>query len=495
MKKIIITLIFTATMAWTIQAQTPRVSYFMDKYANRHQRNPALSPAWGYINFPALGALDIGTESNLRLSRFLYPKDGKLTTFMNEDIDADDFLKKIRKRNSLDVKISEQILGFGFYVNNDQFYSFDLNVRVETGFALPKDLFAFFKNMESGTNYRLTDMNFVGRGYIEAALGHARDINEDLRVGGKLKFLIGVADARVKLDEMNISIGAENEPWKVNTIASGTVLGNFIELETDSTGAVDGFNTPDNMGVSSFLGGYGGAIDLGVSYKLDKILGDLLPMLPLKGFTASFGLTDLGFIKYSKSAKIKAQGEVVYDGFENIQISDSIDVGDEVDHLMDEFEEMVKLRPDGEGNGGARGLRTTANLGLEYSFMEDKMSAGLLWSTHFGYPARYSELTLSYNLRPCNWFSLTLASSFAHGFFKTVGWAINLTPKYGLNFFFGSDYTPIAYSTQWIPVHTANVNFHFGMSIPMGRNRYKKYLKTETAGVEDAINDRSLMTE
>lgn len=502
MKKLIL-IILTIVGVSSLQAQlSPRVSYFMDKYTNRHHRNPALTPAWGYINFPALGGIDAGTESNIKLVNMLYPKDnGKLSLFMHPDVDADKFLRKTKKRTAFDLGLDANILGFGFYRSNDKFYSFDLNVKAEVGMALPKDLFAFLKNMESGTNYNITNANFVARAYVEAAFGHARDINEDIRVGGKLKFLFGVADARILLDHMNIYAGGENEAWKLNGVASGTVLGNFVQLQTDSAGVVDLDETFGNLGndigVNSFLGGYGGAVDLGVSYKLDNLLSDLLP-IPLKGFTLSLGITDLGFITYSKSARMKMQGDVTYDGFDHIEIGDSISLGDEVDQLIDEAKELIRLRPDGEGNGGVRGLRTTTNLGLEYSFLNDKMSAGLLWSTHFGFPARYSELTLSYNLRPCNWFSMSLATSISRGF-NTVGWAINLTPKYGLAFFFGMDFLPtqrgIIFDLPILPLNGGSVNGHFGMSIPIGRNRYHKYMKPKTEASTNDVAAPPLMPE
>jgi len=117
------------------------------------------------------------------------------------------------------------------------------------------------------------------------------------------------------------------------------------------------------------------------------------------------------------------------------------------------------------------------------------MSAGLLWSAHWGLPRVYNEWTISYNLRPVNWFAFTLSSSFNHGFFRSAGWAMNITPKYGLAFFFGMDYVPFAFAPKWdqlndmigfeLPfgpmIYTANINFNFGLSIPLGGNRYHKF--------------------
>ncbi|MCL2683476.1 MAG: DUF5723 family protein [Bacteroidales bacterium] len=502
MKKIILT-IFTTAVVLIIQAQVPRTSYFMDKYANRHQLNPALTPAWGYINFPGLGNIYIGTESNLRLSNFVYPPDtGRLQTFMHRDVKADDFLKRVKKSNHIGGHFNLNVLGFGFYVNNDKFFSFDMNVKTEVGMNIPKDVFTMFKRGmtdSAGTAYNIKNMNVVARAYTEFALGYAQDVNESLRVGGKLKFLIGHADARLKVDRMDVLMSPDI--WTIHPTATGTILGNFLVPEYDSAGniRIDKVATPEKLGTSNFFGGYGAAIDLGAVYNFDKILGNL------QGFTVSFGLTDLGFITYSKDKVIQAQAqhEVIYEGFD-LQFENS-ELKIDFDKLTGQFTNMLELREIPATGDVTRALRTTTNLGLEYSFLQNKMSAGLLWSTHFGLPSTFSELTLSYNLRPVNWFSLSLSSSVAHGFFRSAGWAMNITPKYGLNLFIGMDYVPFAWTPKLdkldygvpfgLPIYTANVNVNFGLSIPLGRNRHHNYPRSRGSRDRDKNTDTDINIE
>jgi hypothetical protein len=189
----------------------------------------------------------------------------------------------------------------------------------------------------------------------------------------------------------------------------------------------------------------------------------------------------LGFIRYSNSSQAQAGGKVIHGSDMTIirYKDDSLRI--DFDHLTDQLEKMIEFRPTSATEGMTRGLRTATNLGLEYSFSQNKMSAGLLWSTYFGLPRTFSELTLSYNLRPVNWFSLSLSSSVAHGFFRSAGWAMNITPKHGLNLFIGMDYIPFAWTPKLdkldfgLPIYTANVNFNFGLSIPLGGNRHSNY--------------------
>ncbi|MCL2412818.1 MAG: DUF5723 family protein [Bacteroidales bacterium] len=493
MKKIIF-IIFTATFVFSLQAQTLRTSYFMDKYHNRHQRNPAMSPAWGYISLPVLGNIQLGLQSNMRLADFLFPVgdgSGQLTTFLNPDISSNDFLRRIsRFGEALSVDANVGVLGFGFYTREHEFWSFDLNVRANGGMSIPKDFFVLLKDLDTGRTYNFQNLNASFRAYVEFAFGHARDLTDDIRVGGKFKFLVGVADVRGFVDNFSLRTAAYiDDVWTANTRGTGTVLGNFLEFEFDTaTGIMNGIRTPDNFAAGDLFGGFGAAIDLGVVWNMDNFLSTMLPGVPfLNGFTASFGLTDLGFIRYRNSSQVRAGGEFIFDGtdlsFENSEFN--IDF----DHIRDEFLEMFDFRPTDATSGMARGLRTTMNAGLEYSFLNNMMSAGLLWSTHFGLPRAFNELTLSYNLRPADWFAISLSSSIVNGFFRSAGWAMNFTPKWGLNFFFGMDYVPFAWTPSWDelndlvgfrlpfgpPIYASNINFNFGVSVPLGHNRHHNF--------------------
>jgi len=479
MKKTIIT-ILTIIFALNVQAQTLRTSYFMDKYNNRHQRNPAMSPAWGYLNFPGLGHMHIGLQSNMRLSDFLFPvSNGQLGTFLHPEVTTNQFLRGIGRRGeALSLDANFNVLGFGFYTRGHEFWSFDLNVRAQGGANIPRDFFAVLKEAEfgHGNTYNLRNLNASVRAYTEFAFGHARDINDNIRVGGKLKFLVGLGDARFQVD--NMSIHTTPDIWTVTTQATGTTLGNFFAFEYDEYGVLSGLNTStDNIDPNELLRNWGLGLDMGVVWQMGDFLGSIFPMLPLSArrFTLSAGLTDLGFINYRTSSQVRSAGEVVFEGgdisFENSEFS--IDLG----NISDRFSDMIEFRETGATSGMARGLRTTANIGLEYSFLDNMMSAGLLWSSHFGLPRTFNELTLSYNLRPVSWFALSLSSSVANGFFRSAGWAMNFTPRWGLNFFFGMDYIPFAWTPPLddldflpfgVPINSTNFNFNFGMSIPLG---------------------------
>lgn len=79
-----------AVVPFLAPAQTLRTSYFLESMPMRHRLNPALVSDRGYISIPAIGNINVATQSNVGLTAFLYPlPDGGLTTFMNPIVSAE----------------------------------------------------------------------------------------------------------------------------------------------------------------------------------------------------------------------------------------------------------------------------------------------------------------------------------------------------------------------------------------------------------------------
>ena len=106
-------------------------------------------------------------------------------------------------------------------------------------------------------------------------------------------------------------------------------------------------------------------------------------------------------------------------------------------------------------------LRSTLNLGAEYTLLNNKLGFGLLSSTQFTQPEAYSELTISANYRPKNWFGVSLSYSFLHSDFETLGIGLKLG-----SIFIGSDYLM---TKSLGDANRANV--YLGVSVPLGKKR------------------------
>ena len=83
----------------------------------RHQINPALLTET-YTGMPFLGNLNIGAQGNVGLKNFVYKLDGNpnydLTTFMNPEVSASEFLGDLGDKNRINIHLNENIFSTAF---------------------------------------------------------------------------------------------------------------------------------------------------------------------------------------------------------------------------------------------------------------------------------------------------------------------------------------------------------------------------------------------
>lgn len=457
----------------TIQAQTPRSSYFIESAYNRNNLNPALRPNSSYIGVPFLTGIGVDYKTNtFNLDNFTQKIDGQRVTFMHTGVSTEDFMSEISKKNYLSTDVSYDIFSMGLY-KNDAFWNFNLGVKAHVDVNLPKEFFRLVKegfSQTQRTSYDLEDINATGNSFIELGVSYSRPfLNDNLILGAKAKVLGGIAN--FDLDAERLDIAADSEEWvarsrvKLNASAPG-IKPKYKEKERQNgemQEMIDGFDF-DNWGTPS---GYGLGFDIGAVYDFKDMF-----MLPdvLRNFKASLSFTDIGFISWSKknSAQMVSPDEeiILTPNDYTIHTDGSTSLEDIFDDVMDDLEQAVNLQENKKG-GRTTSLRTTMNVGLEYSFLSNTLSAGLLYSNRFGNYFNTQELTLSGNYRPKKWLAATLSYSFLHSNFNTFGGAVYLTPSKGINFYVASDYIISNVSPQWIPTTSNALNVQLGFSIPM----------------------------
>lgn len=472
MKTKIYTLISAAVLVGsclTASAQALHSGYFLEGYTFRHQLNPAFSAERNYISIPALGNINIGTQGNVGLGTFLYPQNDQLVTFMHSSIDGQDFLDGLKNNNRINANINLTILSAGFKAWGG-FNTIDLGLRSNTSMALPKDLFAFMKmGMSSDdTHYHMEDLGIQSNNYVELALGHSRQINDRLNVGGKLKFLFGGANLSMKMTDMDVTLSQDKWMVKANGEMNASLKGLVMPTKQESGKDVTDPSQNDlidwdNIDVDSpGLGGFGMAIDLGASY---KILDDL---------TVSAAILDLGFISWNNNIKAATSNSAwEFDGFQNIAVDSELGDDDpnsldsQLEALGDDLEDYASFHRQENGTKRTTSLAATLNIGAEYVFpFYDKLRFGFLSSTRINGQYSWSEGRISANVAPIKWFDASVnygLSSFGSSF----GWLLNFHPR-GFNFFIGMDHLMGKVSPQFIPVESANMNVSFGFNVTFG---------------------------
>lgn len=445
-------------------AQTINSAYFTEDYKFRHMLNPAFGNEQNYVSIPALGNISVNTHGNFGyrdviMSNPMYPSlsDKKMTTFLNPYISAEDALSGFSTGNNrITGDVSLTILSAGFKAFGG-YNTIEINSRTTTGVSLPYELFEFAKNT-GNHSYDIGDINAHAQSFAEIAFGHSRQINDKLRLGAKLKVLVGLGRADVKMRNMKADLTAEDK-WTITGEATADVsmkgfsyVSEEKKYNIEGSGTYERVNEVDLDGVG--VGGFGMAIDLGGVYEINE------------DWTVSASVLDLGFISWTNDMLAENRSKsFVFNGFHDVSVTS--DRGEEIDTKVDRYGDQLadfaNLTDMGDKGGRSTGIGATINVGAEYTLpVYRKVSFGALCTSRINGAYSWTEGRLSANYAPLNW--LDGGVSFAVNSFTTsMGWVLNLHPK-GYNFFIGMDHILGKTSKEMIPL-SSNASLTVGMNI------------------------------
>lgn len=476
------------------QTQSSRSAYFLEGSTYRHELNPAFIGERGYFSFPALGNLDFGVQSTAGIGSFLYKlPDGRLTTFMHESVSGQEFVDGLPNRFKLGADVNENIFSLGFQAWGG-FNTLGISIKSDTRVNVPSELFKFMKlgmASETGSQYIVNGLNMMSTNYAEIAFGHARTINNHLTVGAKLKALVGLAKANVRIDKLTIT--ASQDAWTITpqgaelyASAKGLIVptkgetGNYQEDDyildangnrtdqlktgTDQQIDYDGVDFDDkNIGPT----GFGLALDLGAVYKL----GD---------WQFSAAVLDLGFIGWKNTVKGTMNNDFEFSGFENIAVKDTEgnanSLENQSDALLDDLKDMAKFTKEADGMKRTTALAATLNFGAQYTLPAyDRLNFGLLSTTRLQGKHTWTEARLSANVSPLSGFEASVNYALSN-FGSAAGLMLNFHPR-GFNFFVAAD-VPLgklepAYGA---PIGRAALNVNLGINFTFG-SKYKRQYK------------------
>ena len=445
----------------TATAQSLNSAYFTDGYNFRHTMNPAYGNDQSYVSIPALGNINVRTQGNFGYDAIIKnnpnPYGNKtMTTFLNPYIDASTALDGFASGNNRVVgSVGITLLSAGFKAWGG-YNTIEINSKTSFGVSLPYELFEFAKNT-GNKNYDIGDINAGALSYVEVALGHSRQLTEQLRAGAKLKVLLGVGRADVKMENVKAQLNDANQ-WLISAKAQADVsMKGFTYKQKDKEykqkpGSYKYVNDLDVDGAG--IGGFGLGIDLGATYKLND------------DWNFSAALLDLGFISWSNDMQARnISDQFIFDGFHDAEVSKSSpnSFKNQGQSYSDQMAEFANLQDQGDQGGRTTGIGTTLNVGAEYTLpMYRQLSFGLLSSTRLQGEYSWTEARLSANWEPLNW--LDGGMSLGVGSFgASAGWLVNIHPK-GFNFFVGMDHILGKQSKEFIPL-SSKASVNLGMNI------------------------------
>lgn len=455
-----------AVMAMTGYAQLLRTTYFMESAHYRMQLNPAMTPSRGYVHLPAV--------SNIGAS---YMSDGigiaDVIDIVKNSDDADyfvsdAFMNRLKDNNHAVANAGTDIFAAGWW-HGKSFMSFNIGVKVDGGIMAPKALFSFMRDMRGMStidysNYERSigneELNVTA--YTEIGFGYTRQVNDRLSVGGRIKGLLGLGNAKLKVNRAIVKTNLENldpnynwtygdptEVWNADGTAS-------IDVDADLECSIEGLDLLTNgkdyiddlkfktskMGVA----GAGAALDFGVAY---RVAG---------GLTLSAALTDLGFIRWSKGCTTVAHSNTQDLYFDSEEEGDLMRFADIVNNSQPLNGDLLRLHID-EQAAKARTTNLASNIvaGVEYAVNQDKLKVGALFTHRNASLKAQDELTFSVALHPSSLVDFAVSYSPVCCGGQSIGLALKAGPL-----FIGTDYIYTGKDTKCC-------NALFGLSIPLGK--------------------------
>ena len=478
------TLLALTCMAMTcgVMGQELSSAYFTNDFKYRHDLNPVFANEGYYVAIPVLGNFGVNIQGNFGLGDILFkdPASGKYNrTFMHPDVSVTDALAGFKDKNRILMNNDLTLISVGFPAF-EGYNTVELRQRTSAGVQLPYELFLFAKDLRN-TDYHIDNISARATSYTELALGHSHQLTDDLRIGAKLKVLLGVGRANLKVDNLTASlVGDQWELQGNNAQAEINMKGvEFVNVQnqTYSDGQpknyVDLGETKINNPIFS---GFGLGVDLGAEY---RVLEDL---------KVSAAVTDLGFISWSNNYLLKQKNnKFTFDGFHDIQVNDNngtsfSDQGDAYSDQLSDFFNFVNM---GDQGTSTSMIQATALVAAEYRLpMYQQLSFGLLGRHRFAGDFSWTEGRLSANWEPLKWLDggINVAVS---DFGVSAGWVVNFHPN-GFNFFIGMDRIFGKMTKEFIPLNS-NAQFSIGMNVAWGGNKDKGKKSKSTSSQQNYV--------
>jgi len=448
-------------VAFTVpaKAQFVRTSYFMEGVPDRMYLNPALFPTGGYVSIPVIGSINATALSNSMGSKNISDLFDDDDSFYSNS----SFRNNLKNVNRINMSVNTNVISLGWY-GGKGFWSVNIGARTDVDAKIDRSLFDYLYEADKegfkwdGTKYDIKNSEVNLNTYSEIGLGYARRINEKLSIGVKGKVLLGTGNASLEVNNIHLEENLPDENAteaeilahqsdyyaKIATDATlkSSLKGLKLKYKTDSEGNeyVSGMKM-DGYGI----GGYGAALDLGLSYEI------------LDNLTLSASVVDLGFIIWNKNSNKSASSKTTrnYDYTNYKDFEDIAGNGDVLNY------EMLGLKMEDGTSSRRTSLAPTFAAGAEYALPGKKLSFGVLYTNRNTKTNDISEFTMSANYRPKNWFNIAATYSVI----QSAGQSFGLGLKLGV-LYIGTDYMYLGNNSKCL-------NAQVGITVPLGKGKMK----------------------
>ncbi len=472
-------ILLMAMITAEVSAQNSQVLYYMNLPQN-HLSNPALRPSNSlYIGLPLISGINVNMNNNFVNFSDVFMKSktsDSIITFLHPESNIDDFLAKIKNKNSIETEVAVQLFGLGFSTRKGLYIFLDINERTDENIVIPGDLFKLIlKGNEGfvGSKIDLSSLRGDLKYYREVGLGFSKNFTDKLRIGVKGKLLFGLAGASINNRSLGITVNDDysealdanltfnvSYPLKVYMNADPNKIDSLVfddKRFSTTSGVVNFFTNTKNIGLG---------LDIGATYNVsDKIM-------------VSAAITDLGYIRWQKDVtNLNFKDQFAFSGLDMFDFINGTktfkEVGQEmIDSLKNSLIASKSNVP------YTTYLPFGVTLGGSYE-LTNNLSLGLLSYTRIIGKQFRESLTLSGNANLSNIFSASLSYTITNHRFDNLG--AGLAFRAGVfQFYLLTDRIPVTWnrlkvdsSTIPLPSIWNSTNFRLGMNLVFG-NKIKR---------------------
>ncbi len=373
MKKYILLLSISVVFSAQLLAQESTLMHFMHWSPVSMRSNPVNleDTTRYYLGIPFLSNINASLRSPFSYSDAIYRNPQNDSLHINHNI-----VDQLTANSNMSVDVAYELISFGIRFREDNMITFSLSAKTFGTFFIPKDAVSFILDGNTPGQTIAVDGDVNATAYVEAALGYTRRIDDNWKVGGRVKYIAGLANAFGK--NMRASIYTNEENYGMTMKSDAFVQTSYLD--------------PSN----GIFSNSGAGFDLGASYKT-----------PIEGLKVDLSLVDWGWISWN--SKLKSYRSFVKNGAYTFNGLNGLD--DSFDAVLDTLKEVFKFEESENTGAYTSTLPGKIFLGASYNLTaQDKF--GFLFSTRALQNFKNTTFTLMYNRQVGQWFSVAVGNNF-----------------------------------------------------------------------------------
>ena len=432
-------------MGKTLRAQQNMTLYNMELLAARSSMNPALMNH-GKVNI----LLPVISNSYLSYSNSAF-KYSDLVRRSSDDslyIDMGNMLGKLKSSNYMTLAAETDLLSIGFRVKKS-YIGVNATEKIQVRFSYPKELLEFITKGNGAMLGQEADLSF-GMDmihYREYGLTFAHNMNKNLTIGAKVKYLYGMENLHT--GKSSLSLYTDPETFAITTRSN-------IHI---NTAGIDKGKNHEKFDIMKYAfnkqnSGYG--IDLGFNYRLSQ------------KFTVNGSVIDIGYINWktetSSYASTRPDAEFTYSGIDiNSYSNDSMSYEDALQDVLDTL--SSSLHVDTVHSSYQTTLPVQVYAGGTY-LLNEKNNVGLLLYGQFYNKKIHPAATISFNKLIWKGLNLAVSYTIVNNTYNNLGFGFALN-DYDVQLFAVTDNV----LGVIFPQRAKNVSLRAGITIKIGNKK------------------------